>query len=427
MECVKCHSKWEPGQNASKSFDQCPFCGTSLLESVGAEPPFDNSRDALVYIMKIHGVDVLHGNRLNVLLTVYAPTIQKGKKRVILSAYSLGAARILYEKLDSSEEERQVAFKQAVAKLVEDGNAQDLAVTIVLEFTDAIGWEDISLPLPSSIESNVIADTDSLKIGGGKMNIVIDIGGSGAKLGIVKNGKVSTIIRENLGSLGELSAAIMRLTGGDAVDGIGLSVPGTVRNNKLIRSWKSEWLEGETDTLIRRLTRNGSGKVFVLNDGEAHALALRNYREVEYGAFNLAIGSGVAFGVLDDNNNLLRSLSGDNWEIGDYKLNTRDEHKEVWYALGKDGFENLRNNPDFDGRKHFGHRLGSFVGQIALLFRPKTVGLSGGIIRHNWHYMEEGFLQEFNQLDKSAHIYTRPKLVIMHDEEAALSGLATLF
>jgi hypothetical protein len=74
------------------------------------------------------------------------------------------------------------------------------------------------------------------------------------------------------------------------------------------------------------------------------------------------------------------------------------------------------------GLNHFGHRLGYFMTQLAIVFRPRTVGLSGGFIARYWQQLEKGVEVEFHP----SHM-TRPDIVVQKDDEPALRGLATLF
>ena len=147
---------------------------------------------------------------------------------------------------------------------------------------------------------------------------------------------------------------------------------------------------------------------------------------MKLGAINFAIGTAVAFGVIDAQGRLLKPLYGDSWEIGDFQINTRSDKKSLWQALGSQGFDELSQWRDQDGFKHYGIRLGKFVSQMSLLFRPRTVGLSGGIIRHNWPRIREGFDEGFSTIGDYADILPKPDVAAQDSDYTALAGLSTL-
>jgi hypothetical protein len=150
MECKKCHSKWEPSRSASKTLAECPFCGTSLIEDDGAQTVFDNSKDALARIMQVHGVETLLGKTLKNFFTDYAPSIAVVRKNVVLSVISSGAADILKRKLTAKDADREIAFKQAVQKVIDTyGTEHSLVENVIREFTDALGWK-INVLVPAS-------------------------------------------------------------------------------------------------------------------------------------------------------------------------------------------------------------------------------------------------------------------------------------
>lgn len=119
MECRKCHSKWEPSQNASKSLTACPFCGESLAE----EEPFvpKDSRDVLTCIMRRYGIDVLLGDNLKSCFNDYAGGlgIPAACKNVIFHVSATGAGGILKKKATASAGEQEIAFRQAVQKIMD--------------------------------------------------------------------------------------------------------------------------------------------------------------------------------------------------------------------------------------------------------------------------------------------------------------------
>lgn len=141
MECNKCKSKWESQIGACKSITNCPFCGASLTdkETNEKEGPFDTSKEALIYIAKKHGVETLLGN-LKDIFPDYAPFVSKQIRGLVLAVYQHGSAKILLDNISSKQADKEIAFKKAVEKLTEAFITEQAATTIILEFTEALGW-----------------------------------------------------------------------------------------------------------------------------------------------------------------------------------------------------------------------------------------------------------------------------------------------
>lgn len=141
MECKKCKSKWESQLGASKSITNCPFCGASLTdkENMNKEGPFDTSKEALIYIAKKHGMETLLGNLKNI-FPDYAPLVSKPIKGLVLAVNQHGSAKILQDCISSNRADKEIAFKKAVEKLTEAFITEQAATTIILEFTEALGW-----------------------------------------------------------------------------------------------------------------------------------------------------------------------------------------------------------------------------------------------------------------------------------------------
>jgi glucokinase len=260
------------------------------------------------------------------------------------------------------------------------------------------------------------------------INVVVDIGGNGTRLALVQGNGLFNRRNENPKSMPELIDAIYRLTNYKNPSALAISVPGLIRGKQVLCSANATWLVGDTANVLMRQFGLKNEKIHVVNDGEAHALALLYHPEAKFGAIHFALGTGVAFGVIDKNGKIQRSLSDDNWEIGDFEIETSASNKAVWYALGSSGFNELRQRTDIDGVERFGTRIGMFAVQMALLFRPKTIGLSGGIIREYRSRIESGFWWEYNRrIDKFADLISKPTVIMLNDECAALTGLTTLF
>jgi predicted NBD/HSP70 family sugar kinase len=248
----------------------------------------------------------------------------------------------------------------------------------------------------------------------------VDIGGSGARLGIVDGRRITAIQREAVTSVDELIGAIKKRA--TRINGIAISVAGFVHGDsgRVTLSRNAGYLEGE---LKARLESSFPAvSIHIVNDGEAHALALLKTPNLKLGAINIALGTSVAFGVLGENGRVVRSLSGGNWDIGDLWVRTSASDPCAWWALGQKGLEELERKYGDGAYDRFGYRLGSFASQLATIFRPNTIGFSGGIITKYWSRMEKAVKGEFR-----APLITSPTLIAQQYDEPALIGLSTLF
>ena len=249
--------------------------------------------------------------------------------------------------------------------------------------------------------------------------IIVDIGGSGTRIGIVSEHGVAAIQRESLDSVEGLIAAIRART--DKVTGVAVSVPAFVQGDsgKVILCRNAPWLVGNLSQQLKNAFPDIP--VYVINDGEAHALALLSRSDLKLGAINLSIGTSVGFGVLDINGKVVRTAGGENWDIGDMWIKTSASEPHAWWALGEHGIEELKNSLKDGAYKKFGYRLGAFISQLAIIFRPQTIGLSGGYISRYWDKMKDAVREEFK-----APLNIEPRIVAQKDAEVALVGLAEL-
>jgi predicted NBD/HSP70 family sugar kinase len=196
------------------------------------------------------------------------------------------------------------------------------------------------------------------------INVVVDIGGTGAKLALSTRSGLKNICREHPKSPQDFFACIRKLTGGLGPDALAVAVPGIMLGKEVVHAHNAPWLGGNpAETIGRELLLNDK-KIHLINDGEAHALALKTRPDTKLGAIHLSIGTGVGFGVLNENGEVLRTLSGNNWEIGDVRLVTQAPDKEAWRLLGSAGFEEQIKRTDTDGGKYFGWRLGNLASQL---------------------------------------------------------------
>lgn len=155
MECKNCHSKWEPGRNVAKPSTVCPFCGADLVAADGSRPDrYDNSKDALAFIMREHGADVLLGSRLKNFFRDYAPDVRKSRKNVVFFVIESGAAEILKRNIAAGAGEQEIAFRQAVQKVINECPIERSEVeSVMLEFTAALGWKITIQPQEPPVQS----------------------------------------------------------------------------------------------------------------------------------------------------------------------------------------------------------------------------------------------------------------------------------
>lgn len=254
------------------------------------------------------------------------------------------------------------------------------------------------------------------------LNILVDVGGSGVRIAPFSNGQIGTVRTCHIRSRQELYAEIRRTAGDRKIAGIAFSVAGFVDTRKgcVLRSANASYLEG--DLAGDAKTALSVSKVRVVNDGEAHARTLLLQDHVKFGAIHLALGTSVAFGVIGENGQVLQTASGENWDIGDMTMTTRSEHKEVWYLLGTHGLKELEDSGSENPYFHFGCRLGTLLTQLAVIFRPRTIGLSGGIVTAHAADLKRGILTDFHAPVCSEH----PDIRLLTETNTVMLGLTTL-
>lgn len=251
--------------------------------------------------------------------------------------------------------------------------------------------------------------------------VVADIGGSGTRIGSLSGSLVAGVHRAETDSLDDLAKAILEFA--PEVEEVGLSVPGVVdtANGRVEISRVAPWLEGDTaDGLRDRLDCD----VHVLNDGTAHALAMLREPELELGAICLSVGTSVGFGAISHQGEILPSLTGLSWEVGDVVLRTGASQPAAWWALGKPGLTELQQERgEVAGLERFGLRLGAFARTLAAVFQAQTVGFSGGLVARYWRHLEHGVRSEIG----TPLIGDRaPLLLPLSSVEPALDGLGVL-
>ena len=151
MKCSKCESEWISKTSVVKN---CPFCGADLYYETTEDgnKVFDNTAEALAYIYKKHGTEILLSEKLSSYLTDYVPDMSASVKRLMKYFYDVGAAELIKKSINGSEEDKLEAVKKSISRLIENFIDSQMAESITYEFSDALGWKinsssEISVPV----------------------------------------------------------------------------------------------------------------------------------------------------------------------------------------------------------------------------------------------------------------------------------------
>jgi predicted NBD/HSP70 family sugar kinase len=129
------------------------------------------------------------------------------------------------------------------------------------------------------------------------------------------------------------------------VTGIAISLCGEYDyvNEEVVRCFAYPFLVGKLRDNLKE--RFGCGNVWIVNDGDAHALALKSYYKQRgkssASAISLSLGTGVGFGILDWKGELLHMCRGHDWDVGSWQCDTRASNKTLYWALGSQGLMEL--------------------------------------------------------------------------------------
>ena len=140
MKCLKCESEWISKTSVVKN---CPFCGADLYYETAEDgnKVFDNTAEALAYIYKKHGTEILLSEKLSSYLTDYVPDMSVSVKRLMKYFYDVGAAELIKNSINGSEEDKLEAVKKTISRLTENFIDLQMAESITYEFSDALGWK----------------------------------------------------------------------------------------------------------------------------------------------------------------------------------------------------------------------------------------------------------------------------------------------
>ena len=252
------------------------------------------------------------------------------------------------------------------------------------------------------------------------------MGGRSTKFGLLDDSfRISTTRESTIGSIDELVVGILDLCAHPKI--VAISVPGPVDyvNQKVISCLFLPWLEGDLPHELKRIMGQDVS-IILFNDGDAHTLSLNGRKDVELGALSISLGASIGFGALDANGTLFRPLSGNNWEIGhitipDSPFDEFDYSSKAGYLLGSNGFEALKIKFGDKAYEVYGCFLGKFVANLCIIFQPRTVFFTGGMVRYDWNKISS-FVKRAISLEKE-HL-SPPKIVASKEFDSALSGLA---
>ncbi len=202
---------------------------------------------------------------------------------------------------------------------------------------------------------------------------------------------------------------------------IGISCAGFINSNGLIKLCRiAGW---ENVNLVNDIKAYApDAHVYLLNDAEAHLMA--HHDLVANPMITLSLGTSVGFAINDHHNRIIRPADGFNFDIGAISIPTKASCKQLWWALGSGGLSELtKNMGEREGIRQYGYRLGAYLVSLCSIFRPKSIVLSGGIIKNCGHLLYHPVCDEFaaNKPDwlEPVSIQLSP-----YRAEAALMGMA---
>jgi hypothetical protein len=158
MKCNKCGAEWKVDASKSASISVCPFCQEKLAnEKSSGWQFFDNTKELLAFIAAEYGNDAIFQRKH--LPDHSSPTLSQGQKNRVKQAYECGVVKILENNMTSEQARKETAVKQAVGKMVDAyGTADDIALQLVWEFTNALGWGMPEPQVKSTTKSGATAE-----------------------------------------------------------------------------------------------------------------------------------------------------------------------------------------------------------------------------------------------------------------------------
>ena len=140
MQCKQCGSEWKTNaRNAGMT--SCPFCGAKLEQEEENKIVFQNAKEALRYIVKSYGVDViLDGQQLKTVLAELIPDL-KQERKLFMDAFEAGVCNALYLAHAQAEIDKCIAILQSIKVLTQEACiAEKWACYVVETYVYALNW-----------------------------------------------------------------------------------------------------------------------------------------------------------------------------------------------------------------------------------------------------------------------------------------------
>lgn len=248
--------------------------------------------------------------------------------------------------------------------------------------------------------------------------VVVDIGGSGTRIGAVVNGNVVGVHSAQVATADDLAAAILDVDRTPA--GVGISISGHVDadRGRVFASRAAAWAEGDLRTALGSLI---DAPVSVIGDGDAHALAITRLPDVRHGGIAISLGASLAFGALNQHGALIHPCGSTGWDLGHWRLVGDGANTEAWWALGGHGLYDLERKHGDGAAEIYAFRLGSFLVDAVQLFRPRTVLLTGGIVVGLGEALHGPVAEQLRGLPLTV---ATPRVVFSPSRDTALYGAA---
>lgn len=250
--------------------------------------------------------------------------------------------------------------------------------------------------------------------------IVVDIGGSGIKIGSYDTKTKKTTYLDKLVCNTvvwndqkeyhhKLEDQLISYLGSKfdpkTVSCIGISTAGNVKDSSDIMRW------GQKYGLIHKLNKLNY-KTLAINDAEAHTYhCISKYPKDNFPAISVIFGTGIGFTVVDKNGSIIKT-EGDHFSLDHVKLDDRNNNN-VHSLLGTKSFKRCIKNSKLE-------TYAKNVKRLLLLFAPfflvKSIFIGGG---NSWH-------KKFKQrvFPEIKNIGTTMGIDIFHIEsDAALKGI----
>jgi len=209
--------------------------------------------------------------------------------------------------------------------------------------------------------------------------ILVDLGGSGTRVGRDLDGDTPKVTRTATTSLGELVSLITAVEPKPIE--VWISVAGTVsRRGSVIQSYSLPWTAGELGLRVSEAI-SSRPEVSVVNDGQAHAAPLLDLTPSALPGIGLALGSGVAFACVNSKGTFSRRPDGGNFDINGMPCPGQDSYIVpycVGPALGTAGWEKLMALDLSRAAGRYSRVLADCLVGLSYLFGARTIFLSGG-------------------------------------------------